>query len=221
MAVKTLAFGDDPLALADGSAIVVVSIDGGPRQDHITSTNEAGQPFAPAAVKVREEGTVVYEVRSGSLVVPFGAATGTSAAYMVLSMSVSQSLTAYVQVTVNWIKPSSAAMINAFEAHTETITGGTGIRNLFGATLGTNGCASSCSMSISGEQLEALTSIGTDYCHGGILTMAYRKEVTLEASAAITIPAGGYYTAKATPKKSRDGFDSYSASWFVHPNLAT
>lgn len=219
MPVKTLAFGDDPLALADGSAIVLVSIDGGARQDHITSTNEAGQPFAPAAVKAREEGTVVYEVRSGTIAIPFGAAVNTS--YMVLSMSVSQSPTAYVQVTVNWIKPSAANMINAFEAHTETITGGTGIRNLFGATLGTNGCASSCSMSLSGEQLEALTSIGTDYCHGGLLTMGYRKEVTLEASAAITIPAGGYYTAKATPKKSRDGFDSHSASWFVHPNLAT
>ena len=219
MAVKTLAFGDDPLGLADGSAIVLVSIDGGPRQDHITSTNEAGQPFAPAAVKVREEGTVVYEVRSGTIAIPFGAAVNTS--YMVLSMSVSQSPTAYVQVTVNWIKPSAANMIYAFEAHTETITGGTGIRNLFGATLGTNGCATSCSMSLSGEQLEALTSIGTDYCHGGIATMGYRKEVTLEASAAITIPTPGYYTAKAVPRKSRDGFDSHSASWFVHPNLAT
>lgn len=219
MAVKTLAFGDDPLALADGSAIVLVSLDGGPRQDHVTSTNEAGQPFAPAAVKAREEGTVVYEVRSGSLVVPFGAAVNTY--YMVLSMSVSQSPTAYVQVTVNWIKPSAANMIYAFESHTETITGGTGIRNLFGATLGTNGCAISCSMSLSGEQLEALTSIGTDYCHGGLATLGYRKEVTLEATAAITIPAGGYYTAKATPKKSRDGWDTYSASWFVHPNLAT
>lgn len=221
MAVKTLAFGDDPLALADGSAIVLVSLDGGPRQDHITSTNEAGQPFAPAAVKAREEGTVVYEVRSGTIAVPFGAATGTSSAYMVLSMSVSQSPTAYVQVTVNWIKPSAANMIYAYEAHTETITGGTGIRNLFGATLGTNGCAISCSMSLSGEQLEALTSIGTDYCHGGLATLGYRKEVTLEATAAITVPTPGYYTAKATPKKSRDGWDTYSASWFVHPNLAT
>lgn len=219
MPSKTLAFGDDPLALATGSAIVLVSIDGGPRQDHITATNEAGQPFEPAAVKAREEGTVVYEVRSGTIAIPFGAAVNTS--YMVLSMSVSQSPTAYVQVTVNWIKPSSAAMINAFEAHTETITGGTGIRNLFGATIGSPACAVSCSMSLSGEQLEALTSIGTDYCAAGLLTMGYRKEVTLEAYGAITIPAGGYYTAKATPKKSRDGWDTHSASWFVHPNLAT
>lgn len=219
MAVKTLAFGDDPLALATGSAIVLVALDGGPRQDHITSTNEAGQPFEPAAVKAREEGTVTYEVRSGTIAIPFGAAVNTN--YMVLSMSVSQSPTAYVQVTVNWIKPSAANMIYAFEAHTETITGGTGIRNLFGATLGTNGCAISCSMSLSGDQLEALTSIGTDYCHGGLATLGYRKEVTLEATAAITIPTPGYYTAKATPKKSRDGWDTYSASWFVHPNLAT
>jgi hypothetical protein len=221
MAVKTLAFGDDPLALATGSAIVLVSMDGGPRQDHITSTNEAGQPFEPAAVKAREEGTVTYEVRSGTIAIPFGAATGKTSAYMVLSMSVLQSPTAYVQVTVNWIKPSAANMIYAYEAHTETITGGTGIRNLFGATLGTNGCAISCSMSLSGEQREALTSSGTDYCHGGLATLGYRKEVTLEASAAITIPAGGYYTAKATPKKSRDGWDTHSASWFAHPNLAT
>ena len=76
-------------------------------------------------------------------------------------------------------------------------------------------------MSLSGEQAEALTSIGTDYCHGGLVTFGYRKEVTLEATAAITIPSGGYYTAKAVPKKSRDGFDTHSASWFTHPNLAT
>lgn len=220
MPTKSLAFGDDPLILADGSAIVLVSIDGGSRRDYITSTNESGQPFAPAAIKSRDEGTIVYEIRSGTIAIPFGAAVNTD--YMVTGMSVSQSPTSYVQVTVNWLKPSSSAMIYAFEAHTETITGGTGIRNIFSATIASPSCAVSCSMSLSAEQIEALSSVGTDYCGAdSIATFGYRKEITLEAYGAITIPAGGYYTAKAAPKKSRDGWDIHSASWFVHPNLAT
>jgi hypothetical protein len=219
MPTKSLAFGDDPLGLADGSNIIVVSIDGGDRLDYVTSSNEAGRPFAPAAVKARQEGTVVYEVRASSLAVPFGAAVNTN--YMVTGLSVAQSPTAYVQVTVNWVKPSSAGMIYAFESHTETITGGVGIRNLYGATIASPNCALSCSMSLSVEQLEALTTLGDDYCANGLVTFGYRREVTLEAYGAITIPSGGYYTAKAAPKKSRDGWDTHSAAWFVHPNLAT
>lgn len=208
----------DVLGLATESGVILISQDEGPVKDYVTSRNALGRPFAPTAVKARREGQNVYEVRDGSTIaLAFGVAVNTD--YMLTGGSVSQSQSGPVTVTVNYIKPSSASMIKSYETHTETITGGVGIKNLFGATS-SGGCVISASLTIGMERRESLLATGLDYCAGGIVTLGYRRDVTVSSTAAITIPAGGYYT--ATPLRTSAGeFDTYTASYYTHPNLAT
>lgn len=206
----------DVLGLATGSDIILLSQDVGPVLDYITSKNALGRPFAPTGVKGRDEGQNIYEVKTGaSLVLAFGSVVNTD--YMLTGASVSQTQAGEVTVTVSYIKPSSPDMIKSFETHTETITGGTGVVNLFGAT--SSGCIISANLTIGMERREALLATGLDYCTAGIATLAYRRDITVSSYASITIPAGGYYTGK--PGKTTAGeFDVYTVNFYTHPNLA-
>jgi hypothetical protein len=208
----------DVLGLATESGIILLSQDEGPVNDYITSRNALGKPFAPTAVKARREGQNIYEVKSGSsLALAFGAAVNTD--YMLTGASVSQTQAGEVTVTVNYIKPSAANMIKSYETYTETINGGTGVVNLFGATS-SGGCISSANLTIGMERRESLLATGLDYCAAGIVTLGYRRDVSISSSAAITIPGTGYYTTKPL-RTSAGEFDAYTANYYTHPNLAT
>jgi hypothetical protein len=118
-----------------------------------------------------------------------------------------------VRISATVVKPSATAKLLTTTSKTISITGGLGIKNLFGIT--TSACVISCNASYSGTTLEALLSTGLDYCDAGLATFGWRNTVTAEAYGAMTKPAGGVATSISAPRKSNTGFDVHSLSFVI------
>lgn len=211
MPAKTLATSDDPLGLADGTTIILISHDPAAVQDAIETQNESGEFIDADAVKPRTEHSVEYELASGSHAFTMNAPMNTD--YLITSLAINQMNSSRVRVTATITKPSAAAKILTTISKTVTVVGGIGIQNLFGIT--TSACVLSCNGTISGTTLEALQSDGLDYCAAGLATYGLKNTVTAEAYGAMTKPSGGFATSISAPKKSNTGFDIHSLSFFI------
>jgi len=206
----------DPFGLgviaADG--IVVTDITGGPRKDfvEVLAGNAKYIDAAVVDLRTREEWTVSYELRTGTLVVPFGAAL--NAAYLVTSFTGSSSNDGYPTATITAVKPSSAAMIKAYAgAISLSLAGGFGIVNKFGMTATSSFI--STGISISMLTAEALHETNANFETDGLYHYGFKKEVTGEAYGDITIPGTGHVTDDDI-REGRDGWKTYAASWWEY-----
>lgn len=212
MPAKTLATLDDPLGLADGTSVILLSHDPAEVKDAIESQDETGEFISADAVKPRTEHRVEYELTdAGPTVFTMNAPMNTE--YLITSLSINQTNSSKVRVSATVIEPSAAAKLLTTTSKTVSVVGGIGIKNLFGIT--TTACVLSCNATISGATLEAMQSDGLDYCAAGLGTYGLKNTVTAEAYGAMTKPSGGFATSISAPRKSNTGFDIHSLSFFI------
>lgn len=215
MPAKTLAFGDDPLGLADGSTVILASLDPKATKDFIEGDDEAGVPLEADAIKPRDLISLSYELRTGaSIEINFNVAMGTN--YLVTGLTIRQSSSARVGVDLTLLKPSAANKIKAGTLKAVTINGGVGVVNLFGATCA--GEIVTLNATYTPRLLEALLTNGSDYPTDGVLTYGVKRTVTGEGYGAFTPPSGASVTEKnVDPRKSRDGWNMHSINYFDSP----
>lgn len=210
----------DPLGLA-GGAIVLVSVDGGPRKEYHESLNYNGKPLSDAVkeLKPTDQKTVNYELHdTASLVIPLGILTN---GWFVAGLTANCTAEGRPTVQVNIVKPSADAKYKARAAGAIelTFTGGFGVVDGFGATgMDTQGISSS--LSISMQTAEAMHPTSGDYLDAGIFHYAYKKEVTVEAYAAPGLPAGAFKTSSDT-KEGRDGWKTYALAFWSYLDADT
>lgn len=215
MPSKSLAYGDDPLHLANGSLIILASLDPKATKDFIEGDDETGTPMPADAIKPRNLIAVSYELRAtASMQINFNVPMATD--YLVTGATIRQTSSSRVMVDVTLLKPSAAAKIKAGTSKSVTITGGVGIQNTFGVT-----CAAdiiSLNATFTPKLIEALLTDGSDYPAEGVLTFAVKRTVTGEGYGAFTAPGGASVTeANVSPRKSRDGWDVHSINYFDAP----
>lgn len=213
---KTLAVGDDPLAKANGTTIILAGFDPKEVQDFIEGDDEAGVPLAPDAIKPRTQISLSYELRAtASFAIIFGAPMATN--YLVTGANVRQTSSGRVMLDITLLEPSAAGKIKTIVSKTITILGGVGCINLFGAT--STGDFVSMNATFTPKFLDSLKTNGSDYPDAGIATFALKRTVTAEAYGVITPPAGASVPEanSVDPRKSREGWDIYSINYFDHP----
>ena len=207
----------DPFNLGtiNSDGIIVTDIAGGPRNDfvEVLAGNARYIEDAVVILRPREEWTVSYELRTGTLTVPFGVALNGS--YLVTSFSASSSNDGYPTASITAIKPSSAGMIKAysFGAITLASIGGFGIVNKYGMTAASSFISSTISISM--LTAEALHETNGNFETAGLYHYGFKKEVSGEAYGAITLPGTGHVTDDDI-RESRDGWKTYAASWWEY-----
>ncbi len=204
----------DPFGLGviDDDGIVVTDIVGGPRREQVEVLAGNAKYIEDAVVNLRpiEEWSVSYELRVGTLTVPFGALL--NSAYLVTSFSASTSSDGYPTASVTAIKPSAAGMIKAYPASvTLGIGGGFGVVEKFGMTSASSFI--STGVSISMLTAEAMHETSGDFETAGIYHYGFKQEVTGEAYATITLPGDARLTDSDT-REGRDSWTTYAASWW-------
>ena len=213
----------DPLGIGtlDGSnGINVVDISGGDRNDFHEVLAGNGK-FIESAVQVlrpREEWSIEYELLTGgSFSLAFGAAVNTD--YLVTSFSANTSPDVRPTVSVTVVKPSSAAKIKAYfgSAISQALTGGFGIIEKWGCT--STAAFTSSSGTITMQTAESMEETSGDYLDGGILHYGFKKEVSVEAYATLTLP-GTAHQPTGDIRRSRDGWKVFAASFWQYMDAA-
>jgi hypothetical protein len=209
----------DPLGKATDDTIILKSVRGGERKQfsEVLSSSSAYIAAAAVALKPHELWVVEYEVVSATLTLALGSMINTN--YLVTGLSAQCSFDKYPTVSVTCIKPSAAAKFTAKQTGTVSVTSGFGIVNKWGATF-SQGVSSS--MNLSMRTAEAMTETPaagvSDYIAAGLTVYAMRKDFSVQAYDAITLPTGGYPTEVngATPDSSNEGWQIFKASWFSY-----
>jgi hypothetical protein len=213
----------DPLGLGtlDGSnGINVVAINGGPvRQFHeVLAGNGKYIGSAVKILKPIEEWTVDYELLDGaSFSLAFGVLVNSS--YLVTAFSASHGAENRPTVSVTAMKPSAANLIKAYAggAVSVTLAGGFGIVEKWGATAAAAFLSAQCSISM--QTLEGMDETSGDFMVGGIYHYGFKKEVSVEAYGAITVPAGSHY-GESKKRQGRDQIQIYSTPFWSYMDPA-
>lgn len=201
----------------DGSnGINIVDISGGARKDYHEVLAGKGQ-FIQSAVKALrpvEEWAIQYELLDGgAFSLAFGVPVNTS--YIVTSFSASCGPDVRPTVNVTALKPSAAAKIKSYAlgAVSVSLTGGFGIIEKWGATSTDAFVSSSCNITM--QTLEAMEETSGDFLSAGIYHYGFKKEVSIEAYGAITLPANSQDPSQDS-RESRDGWKTYAASFWQY-----
>lgn len=183
---RFLATSDDPLALATAGDIILTGKTFGVRNQFVEAAAETGKLKQAAVKTVRPftEYTLTYQLRSSSLVLPFGAAVNTD--YVIFGCSVTQKNDAYVTVQVNVRKYTLIAMFDATNSPdvTVTVTGGFGVVDTTGWTI--TGCPQTANYTVGGEETGTLHATSGDFCTGGVLLHRLKKTWTIETTGTVS-----------------------------------
>jgi len=207
----------DPLGLGSivGGPINVTDISGGPRSDFLEVAGGDGKFIQSALVALRpvEEWSIQYELLdTASFSIAFGAMVNTN--YLVTSFSASCGPDSYPTVSVTVLKPSAAAKVKAYGSSiTQTLTGGFGIVEKFGATATEAFVSSSCNITM--QTLEAMGETDGDFMAAGLYHYGFKREVSIEAYSAITTPAANQVT-DTDIRESRDGWKIFAANYWSY-----
>ena len=212
----------DPIGLGslDGSSgINIKGVSGGPVRNYLESIAGNGKPISAAvkSLKPIEEYTIEYELLDGaSFTLAFGVAVNTN--YLVTAFNANCGAEVRPTCSVTVIKPSAANLIKAYAgtACSITIAGGMGIVEKWGATAAGSFVTSQCSISM--QTLEAMNETSGDYDVGGIYQYAFKKECTVEAYGAITLPTS-YLTAE-TKREGADQIQIFAKSFWSYMDPA-
>lgn len=218
-----LTSADDPLGLA-GDEIQLTDVQQAAVKDYSESLGDSAKYVTNAtkALRPRDEGSCSYELfDTASLVAAFGAAVNTD--YIITGLSANLSATARPTVTLNWIKPSAIAKLKAYGSSvSQTIGGGFGVVNLFGASIAGSAEAISATVSIEMQTADAGLGTDADYVPAGLYYYGFKRSVSLQAYGVITIPAAGYSTNKNdTGTLGREGWKVFSADWWEYLDATT
>lgn len=208
----------DPLDLADPGVINLIGYTPSTPRGILEALDSSGKgiPSAIKELKPLDQFELVYQLLdTASLVLPLGVAVNTD--YLITAISCKCGPDKYPEVNVTVIKPSAATLIKAYSGSiTVTLVGGMGVVNKFGATSTASFVTSDCSISM--QSLDAMNETSGDFETDGIYRFNFKEEVTCEAYAAITAPAGAHAITNepATPKQSPDGWQIYSKSFWTY-----
>jgi hypothetical protein len=211
----------DPLGLGAVDGLIhLIGLRGGPKKDFHEVLGGAGKYRSDGIVELRpmESWQITYELLDGGdLTLAFGVAVATN--YLIVGASVNCSDSDYPQVTVDVIKPSAAGKIAAYDGTIELeIVGGFGVVNKFGCTAAADFASSSCSIEMQSidVQSEAAAAGVSDFAAAGIYRYGFKRNVTVQARGALTLPVADAYVTEQAVEESRAGVKLYNASFFEY-----
>lgn len=210
---------EDLLGYADEETIISADSDGGLVQDLIEELDHLGRYLdaVKATVRPRDEYSHTYLMLDGAaLDLEFGVAVNTN--YFLTGATFVQVAERVAILTVNFIKFSAATKFNSTNsvAFTVSLVGGTGVTDLLGCSVASPGEASEARLEVQTRQDGIPGASSGDYQTAGYVVFAPRLQKSLTASGAITLPVGATQ-ARGGKRRSRDGFEQYSASWVEYP----
>jgi hypothetical protein len=215
----------DPLGIGtlDGSTeINVTELSGGNVKEFHEVLAGNGRHIQAAVKELRpnEEWSIAYELLDGAAFsLAFGVPVNTD--YLITSFSASCGPDSRPTVNVTAIKPSAAGKIKSYAgggAITIAMSGGFGIVEKWGATSTGAFLSSSCNISM--QTLEAMEETSGDFLDAGIYHYGFKKEVSVEAYAAITPPANSKVT-DAPTRESREGWKVFASSFWLYMDAIT
>lgn len=213
-----LTLADDPLGLADATGgIQLTDAQSATIKDFSESLGDNAQWLDSAVVELRprEEGSCSYELISGNLAAVFGAAVNTD--YIITGFSAQYSATGRPTATINWLKPSNINKLRAVGGITETVAGGFGVVNSFGATAGGEFISSSVSIEL--QTADAGLNTSQDYIEAGLFYYGYKRSVSVSAYGEITAPVGARITSEDDAGTvGRDAWKTYNMEFWQYLN---
>lgn len=209
--VFSMVAADDLLGLATNDDIVLNDTNGGPVNQFVEGVNHDAAWIDSAAQIVRpiEQYTNSYTLYSSSLVLSLGALVNTD--YIITGCQAGSTNEGYPTVSVTFVKLSNVNKFLVTETGTETIAGGFGLVNKFGATFA-QGISSR--MSLSMKTADALEPTSGDFSEGGYTVFGFKRSIELESFDALVYAAG--HVESSGTRKSAEGWDILFWSGFVY-----